>query len=109
MLPLSPPLPKTATYSDSADVLTLTFDQVLQTGPTAAANWTGCLNFPPRTAVDGSAPGTVAACCVQVPMVRGGICFGASRCNYAAAPPDLLGPTGVPVAAFADFPCTVIP
>lgn len=90
-------------------MLTVTFDKLLKSLPTAAANWGGCLALAPRTAVQGLAPGAAFERTVTVPMLRAAICFGADRCEYLAVPPDVISRAGVPAAAFAAFPCTVVP
>jgi len=109
LLPLSPPLPLSATYRLLTDVLTVDFDQLLQGGATAPGNWTGNVLVPPATDVDNIFPGTIDRRLVTVPMFRGLPKAGPSRITYKATPADLVGRTGVPVAAFLDFPLTVIP
>ena len=109
MLPHSAPAPLSAVYQTAAQVLTVTFDKLLRSLPTAPGNWTGCLALAPASNVAGAAPGAAFERTVTVPMNVGGPCFTPNWITYAAVPADLISRAGVPAAAFAAFPCTVIP
>ena len=108
---LDPPLPIAATISLATDVLSVTFDQPLQPGPSNENNWDGVCDFivgirdfdvfVPLTIVGSTVTGVVVAQLAPVPPP--------SVVNYSAVAPDVKGLTGVPVAPFADFPLTAIP
>ncbi|MBA7709079.1 hypothetical protein ES703_117987 [subsurface metagenome] len=109
MLPHSAPVPLSAVYQTLAKVLTVTFDKLLKSLPTAAANWTGCLALAPASNVAGKAPGAAFEHTVTVPMAVGGPCFTPNWITYAAVPADVVSRAGVPAAAFPNFPCNVVP
>ncbi len=87
--------------------LVVTFDRPLTAGPSAAANWE-VTDFAGST-FGGSAPGVIAGSTVTVPMVAMILKVGPiGTSDYLATPPDVLGLTGVPAAAYQDFPTTFV-
>ena len=84
--------------------MTVTFDQLLQSGTSAIANWylkAGLADFIPVS------PLTVNGYTVSGLMVyTGGV--GGSVVDYFAVPADVVGQNAVPVAAFSNFPVTIL-
>lgn len=109
--PPAGPVPVSATFGRVSQNLAVTFDQLLVPGVTDMFNWTMTVDLGPGPRVlIGGAPGAVAASTATIPMVDvvGGA--GPDRCTYAAFPPDIVGlVSGLPAAAFVDFPVTLIP
>lgn len=102
----TPPVPIAALFTftnGGTGDLTVQFDQPLQPGPTAAANWV--YHHPDAGLFVGPAAGVVAGDTVTIArtlMVPGP--DPPTRCDYLAGPADVLGLTGIPAAAFSDFP-----
>lgn len=89
--------------------MTVTFDQPLQPGATAAGNWTctygiAAIKFDHTQPAPGVLAGNTATLQMANPILSGG----PNVCAYLAAPPDVIGTNGLPAAAFAGFPLNVI-
>lgn len=107
MLPEPAPIPIAATFDIPTRVYSVTFDRALTANPALnLANWSLCAVGNTRTMDTAASAGAVVSGVVSVFL--GGACGGPSI-SYAAAPADVLGVTGTPVAAFAGFPLTVTP
>ncbi len=108
--PPTAPVPISATFAftdGATGVLTVNFDQPLQPGATASANWIF------HAGLDGTFPagpaGTVTESTVKIVKTRTLLTPDSpTRCDYLAAPADVLSLGGLPAVAFADFPVTVI-
>jgi hypothetical protein len=106
---LTPPVPVAAQVVDATDVLTVTFDQPLQPGATGIGNWLATWGIGPvKFDHTQPAPGVIAGNTVTVNMAFPMLSGGPPVCSYLAAPPDVLGLTGLPAAPFAGFPMVVI-
>lgn len=93
------PLPTSATYDPHPRLVTVNFDRPLAPGSLNPANWTVVIASTAYTPT-----GAVTAAGSSVTWTALG--FGAPSppgdvVNYLAAPPDLTGLTGDPVAPFA--------
>lgn len=102
----SPPLPVAASLTLATGAFVVTFDQPLQPGVSAGANWRAFnLNLTWETAaplsISGSAvSGTLSSSLGGPP---------GPTCRYFAVPPDVLSlDAGLPVAAFSGFPLTIL-
>lgn len=98
-----PPAPIAATLALATGVWSVTFDRQLEPGGLALGNWTFRATgfaFVTDTAV---AAGSV----VSGTSTQDAIDPGDDVANYAATPADVLGLTGLPAAAFTDFPLVV--
>lgn len=96
-------MPIAATLAFATGVWSVTFDKILTAGALAAGSWTfraSDSNFAADTAV--AAGNTVSGASTE-----GSENAGADVVNYAATPADVLSLTGLPAAAFTDFPLTV--
>jgi hypothetical protein len=111
LLPHSPPLPIGATFSVGTLVLTVTFNKRLAAGTSAANNWTLLLGNGPAAQYVNPAPAIINGTTVTATMALGGAAPpDLDTCEYRAIPADVLGyRTGLPVAAFTDFPYVKIP
>ncbi len=109
-VPPDPPLPLSGTISASTFIVLLTFDQPLQPGPSAKANWDvrADLGVGPKQHTI-PAPATIIGSTVSIPTAVAGITFPPLGCDYAAVPPDVVSLKGIPAAPFNAFPLTTIP
>lgn len=82
--------------------LTVTFDQPLQPGPTAAFNW-AVRDEPPRF-FRNVLPGVIAGAAVTLPVVVGGPAEGLpATCDYFRNTDDVKNLAGVPAEQFLNF------
>lgn len=81
----------------------MTFDKPIQPGPLAGGNWSFKANDFPFAPADA----TAAASTVSGSSILGLLDPGPDVANYAAAPADVLSLTGLPAAAFTNFPLVV--
>lgn len=98
-----PPLPIAATLEFATGIWSVTFDKALQSGALNAANWDFIATDIDFTGLTAVAAGSV----VSGTSAAGLGDIGPDAANYAAAPADVLSLTGLPAAAFVDFPLTV--
>lgn len=90
----------------------VTFDRLLRTGPTVAANWDADLMLVPpnRFLFLPTGPGLASGATVTLQMAQNGISLKpADVCRYKGVPPDVVGRAGFDAAPFVDFPVTVVP
>jgi len=104
------PVPISATLFDMEDEIVVTFDGPLTAGSSIGGNWITVADRgdgPKTWLVSGNAvaSGNTVAYSLQ-PFSAAGV--GSDRVSYLATPPDLLAASGAPVAAFADFPLSVV-
>jgi len=105
-VPPTAPVPVLATWSQSTFRVTVTFDQLLQAGFSNQANWDGVANdLPLHKDIAFAGPLTIFGATVSsvssvgiMPVPPPG------RISYDALPADVIGATGLPAAAFVDFP-----
>jgi len=103
------PVPTAAVLALATGTIVVTFSSALQAGVISAGNWSGVAFDGAKTNERNTlAPVTVAGSSVTYGSVNGALVAGPDRISYAAAPADLLDSHGRPIAAFADFPLTVI-
>lgn len=104
-MPSSPPVPTSAVFDSPSKTLTVAFDQPLQPGTSAAGNWAAWpanirhANTIPIVVSGNTVSGVLAQ---QFPDTKSNVV------QYFGSPPDVVGLNGLPVAAFADFPLTVV-
>lgn len=106
MPPSAPRLPIAADFTVGTLTLVVTFDGPLIPGLTAVPNWFVRQGGATKVVI---APGVVAGSTVTVQTALGGFNPGPDVCSYFAAPPDLVGTNGVPIAPFISFPLNVHP
>lgn len=109
---LPPPLPVLATLSSSTLLMTITWDQALVPGFSAAANWSAVaqIGVPPFLDYSAAGPFTVVGNTTTGTMVPGLPTVGANVANYTPPPFDVVGvSSGDPAAGFIDFRMTIIP
>lgn len=101
----TPPVPILATIT-APGFVTLTFDQPLIPGPSNVNNY-----FVRRTNVDREPvpPATIAGSAVSFTSIPDRANVGPDVISFSAFFPDIIGVTGLPAAAFVDFPLTAIP
>lgn len=105
------PVPILATYSQTTGAIVCTFDQALQAGISQQSNWNGTTD-----ALSGHqdfellANLTIAGATVSgTEGFLGPPSTPSNVLNYFAVPPDVRSIAGIPVAAFSNFPLTIIP
>ena len=98
-----PPNPLSATLEFATGDWSVLFDKALQAGVLNEANWTFFASGSPFLGDSATAAGNVVsgASTIGIPGP------GDDVANYAAAPADVLSLTGLPAAAFTDFPLVV--
>lgn len=85
------------------DVLVVTFDEALVPGVLNLANWSARIGGQRYTMGQAAAAGAD----VNLFLLLGPPEPGPNVVDYAAAPPDVVSlATGIPAAAFTDFPVT---
>lgn len=110
MVPDGAPVPVSATLSDSTLLITVTFDGPLTPGALSPFNWIGeCNPLGPFVILNAATPPIAAGSAVTWTAFAAGGGTPPCRVSYNATPPDLLGLSGAPVAAFANFPMTRVP
>lgn len=106
MQPLSAPIPLQATLTLTTGTLTVDFDKLLVSQPTAGNSWFAWdgLNRHQNLAGAGSAFMRRVTIVLPniVPQVK------AQSCRYANLLGDVVGRNGLLVQAFDDFPLTVV-
>lgn len=101
---LSPtaPVPVLATPANPADVV-VTFSEPLVNANVNDSNWTAVIG---GTEYEGDGVGVIGGV-VHATLSPSGFGSGPDRITYSAAIPDLFGAvSGLPVAAFSNFPIT---
>lgn len=105
-LPNVPPVPLLAIWSNSLQIMAVTFDQVIRPATFVPANWdahttaysitftTAALSDPRTLTLDGTPHGGAMP---------------SALCYYTPPPHDLRNMRGLPVAQFLNFPLTVVP
>lgn len=109
-MPPEPPLPIGATYSVGGCLLTVTFDQPLTPGLSAAQNWYHTSKNGPPVILWNAVPAIIAGNTVAATMaaaVPPGPLTG--TCQYKPPPFDVLSDRGIPAAAFTDYPVINVP
>lgn len=103
LLPRDPaPLPILAQWAMAPDRLIVTFDQQLQAGTTDKINWSARHNgFVWESNVDGNIVGDTVTL-----LMMSAIPLPGENCSYFASVGDVMGLSGVPVAAFTEYPIT---
>lgn len=106
---LSPsPVPVAAAYAVATNTLTVTFDLPLAAGTVSDdelfVNGASLPTFQQKCTAQAYGGGTSL---VLSTTSRGSLANGADRVTYKATSSQLVGANGQPVAAFADFPCTI--
>jgi len=104
--PPSAPRPIFAQFVQATGLYTVEFDKLLVDGFIFGGNWE-CKDGQWRHYVPGGAA-VVSGSLVTalLPLVQP--ILEPPHAEYHAAPPDLIGRNGLPVAAFDDFPITII-
>ena len=100
------PVPIAAVYSVGDGRVHITFSEDLVNGPYTPANFRAWDDLTERI-VTGAL--RTAANTVRLLTTAGPVSGGVARTTYLATPPELTGlVSGVPVAAYSDFPVTVV-
>lgn len=105
-MPLSAAVPLSATISTWTDELTVNFSHLLVDGLSAIGNFR---LFDGANVWDHPAPAAINMRSVVATMIMGAADPTPPSCQYLAVPPDVVDRNGLPVAAFAGFPVTVVP
>lgn len=106
MLPPSAPVPLQATFTLATKILTVDFDKLLVGQPTAASNWFAWDGIFRYQNIPGLGFALLRRVTVHLPAIMPD--FGAIRCTYLGAIPDVIGRNGLPVAPFIGFPLTIV-
>ena len=107
--PPEPPVPVAAYVKAATKYAWLVFGTPLRSGVSDQGNYIWRLNLTgTATTYTYPADPVVQGRIVAGTLVAGGIAFPPLGVNYNASVPDLYGRTGSPVAAFNDFPVTVL-
>lgn len=102
--PSEAPIPISATFDVSSEILIVRFDQPILPGILDPGNWSvraANERFPSTTSIaTDSIVTTIAG--TAVPEI------GPNQCFYTPPPSDVIGQNALPALAFANFPVTLI-
>lgn len=99
-----------ATVSTGTLTWTITFDRLLRSADLTPIPWSSLANLGAGVRVwSPAAPPTASGATVTFTGADGGPSFGPDSVTYNPGIPDLFGRSGLPVAAFIQFPLTVLP